>query len=354
MPFLAAGKNPTAENVHTGRMGLSSKELYIGRAKPNPNPQRSITLSAIPTGRVRFMKKNGRKAKFDAPLLPKCPTGIQGLDKIIGGGLPKGRPTPVCGSAGCRKTLVATEFLVRGATQFGVPGALRTEEQLRALAHRVIQVQEDERGRVALELHDGVTQCLCGLIFRSQALLASLSAGNRVARGEARKLRDIACRTVREVERVSHNLRPSILDLGLVPALRDASSEFAERTGVSIKLGCKQLTVRLAAASELTLYRILQEALRNVEKHARARRVIVILSQPDAFVQLVIKDDGVGFDSEECHIRLKGDGGFGLLGMRERATYVGGSLELKSIRSTGTEITIRIPLTPAPSTAARR
>ena len=107
--------------------------------------------------------------------------------------------------------------------------------------------------------------------------------------------------------------------------------------------------VRLPSETELALYRILQETLHNVEKHARARHVTVQLTKPGEFVQLTIIDDGIGFDPDHHPVRRKGKGGFGLLGMRERAAYVGGVLKVKSTRRTGTEIEIRIPL---PFTAA--
>jgi PAS domain S-box-containing protein len=229
----------------------------------------------------------------------------------------------------------------------------RTEVLLRALTHRVVQVQEDERGRVALELHDGITQLLCGILFRSQALVASLSAHDGPARNEAKKLRDLAGKTAEEVERVSRNLRPSVLDqLGLMAALRDAGTEFTERTGVSVKLTCAPLTARLPADAELTLYRILQEALRNVEKHAHAHQVTVGLTQPGVFVQLVIHDDGVGFDPDHHPAKRNGKGGLGLLSMSERASYVGGALKLKSVRRAGTEIEVRIPLSRGAMAAA--
>jgi two-component system, NarL family, sensor kinase len=223
--------------------------------------------------------------------------------------------------------------------------ARRAEAVLRSLTHRVVQVQEDERGRVALELHDGITQLLCAIVFRSQALVASLSTDGGPAMNEAKKLRDMAGKTVEEVGRVAHGLRPNVLDqLGLVAGMRDAATEFADRTGVSIKLSCTQLIDRLSARSELTLYRILQEALRNVEKHANARHVAVELTQPDAFVQLVIKDDGVGFDPDHNPAKSGKKGGLGLHGMRERAAFAGGALEFRSALSTGTEIRVRIPL----------
>jgi PAS domain S-box-containing protein len=230
--------------------------------------------------------------------------------------------------------------------------ARRTEELLRALTRRVVQVQEAERGRVARELHDHITQLLCALLFRSQALADKISARDGTAKTEAVKLREMLGKTAEEVERISRNLRPSVLEqLGLEAVLRDTSTQFADRTGVSVKVTCVQLIARLPADTELTLYRILQGALENVEKHARARHITVCLSQQGAFVQLVIKDDGIGFDPEHYPARRKGKGGLGLLSMRERAAYVGGVLKIKSVRRAGTEIEVRIPLPPRATAA---
>jgi len=222
--------------------------------------------------------------------------------------------------------------------------ARRSEELLRALTHRVVQVQEEERGRVAFELHDNITQLLCAVIFRSQALADKLSASDDPSKREAIKLRDMLGNTAEEVERITHDLGPSLLDhLGLVAVLSDARTEFASRTGVSIKLVCKQLTARLPADAELALYRILQESLRNIERHSRARNVSVRLSQQGDFVQLVINDDGIGFDQEHASGIRKGKGSLGLLSMRERANYVGGALKIKSVPRAGTEIEVLIP-----------
>jgi PAS domain S-box-containing protein len=228
----------------------------------------------------------------------------------------------------------------------------RNEEMLRALSHRLVQVQEAERGRVALELHDHITQLLCAILVRSQALANKLSARDGPSKREAMKLREMLGHTAEEVQRISRNLRPSVLDaLGLVAVLRDAGTEFAKRTGVSLKLACAHLTARLPADTELTLYRILQEALNNVEKHSRARHVAVHLTQRGAFVQLAIHDDGIGFDPDRHPAKRKGKGGLGLLGMRERATYAGGTLKVKSVRRAGTEIEVRIPVPPSPTAA---
>jgi len=231
--------------------------------------------------------------------------------------------------------------------------ARRNEEMLRALSQRLVEAQETERGRVALELHDRITQLLCAILVRSQTLADKLPARDGPSKREAMKLREMLGKAAEEVERISRNLRPSALDeLGLAAVLRGTSTEFADRTGVSVKLACVQLTARLPADTELTLYRIFQEALKNVEKHARARHVTVCLRQQGGFVQLAIKDDGIGFDPNHHPAKRKGKGGLDLFSMRERATYVGGALIVKSAPRAGTEIVARIPLPPG-ATAAK-
>ena len=226
--------------------------------------------------------------------------------------------------------------------------ARRTEELLRALAKRVVQAQEAERGRVALELHDNITQLLCAILVRCQTLADTLSPRDGPLKGEAIKLRQ----TAGEVVRIARNLRPSILDeLGLAAVLRETCEEFTRRTGVFLKLACVHLTERLPAEIELTLYRILQETLKNVEKHARARHMRVCLSRKGAFVELLIQDDGIGFDSAPHPAGRNGRSGLGLLSMRERAAYVGCSYEVKSVLRAGTQTRVRVPLA-AVSTAA--
>lgn len=221
----------------------------------------------------------------------------------------------------------------------------RTEDLLRALTHRVVQVQEAERGSVAGELHDNITQLLCAVLVRSQTLVDKLSSRDSAAQREAIKLRELLGHAAGEVEHISRNLRPSVLlELGLVAVLRNASSKFAERTGVLVNLAGVQSIGRLPPESELAFYRIFQEALKNVEKHARARHVTVTLKQRSVFVQLRIKDDGIGFDRNHHAARRKKERVLGLLGMRERAAYVGGELTVKSGRRAGTEIEARIPL----------
>lgn len=228
----------------------------------------------------------------------------------------------------------------------------RNEEMLRALTHRLVQAQETERGRVALELHDNITQLLCAILVRSQALADSLSTRDRQSKSEAILLRELLGQVAVEVERISYHLRPSVLEhLGLPVVLRTTATEFVKRTGVRVKLLCRELTERPPLEIEMTIFRILQEALKNVEKHARARHVTVCLRQQRDFIQLAIHDDGIGFNPDRRPANRRGKNGLGLLSMRERATSVGGDFKIKSARGAGTKIEVLIPLPSGTTTA---
>jgi len=218
------------------------------------------------------------------------------------------------------------------------------EEQLRALTHRLVQLQEIERGRVALELHDNLTQPFCAVILRWQALAEKLPARGTAERAELTKLSELLARNVDALQRIGRNLLPSVLEhLGLVPVLRSESAEFAERTGVPVKATCGPLTARPTAEVELAFYRILQEALKNVERHARARHVTVDLAEQGTMLRLVVQDDGLGFDPDHPPAGQTGERGFGLLSLRERAVSVGGSVSVKSAPGKGTAIEVQIP-----------
>ncbi len=252
------------------------------------------------------------------------------------------RPLPRKDSSGATIGLVVTDLTE----------ARRNEELLRALTHRVVQVQEAERGRVALELHDHITQLLCAILVRSQTLADQLPAREATAKREAGQLAGLLGEAADEVERISRNLRPGVLEhLGLIAALREISTQFAEQAGVPVKLTAG-IASRLPDDIELTIYRILQEALRNSAKHACAHHVTVNLNTTDGFVKLVIADDGIGFDPNSNRAGVKQKGRLGLVGMRERAAYVGGTLRINSHRRAGTEIEVLIPL-PAGSTRRR-
>ena len=225
--------------------------------------------------------------------------------------------------------------------------ARRTEEMLRALTHRVVQVQEAERERVAFELHDNITQLICAALFRSQALAKSISPHDGTSQKDAIRLLEMLSETAQEVERITHNLGPNVLEhLGLVAALGETGTEFKTRTGIRVRLVCTLVAVRLPADVELAFLRILQEALRNVEKHAAARHIVVRLCKKGEFVRLSIKDDGAGFNPGQSPGSPGSKGRLGLLSMRERAASVGGTLRVRSVSGTGTEVEALIPVAP--------
>ena len=222
--------------------------------------------------------------------------------------------------------------------------ARRNENALRALNNRVLEVQETERGRVATELHDGITQVLCGVLFHSQALVSNLMAHEGTAKELALKLNMLASKAADEVERISHHLQPSVLtQLGLAAALREMAFEFEERSGVSVKLVTLPSVTPLPTNSDLVLYRIFQEALRNVENHAHASLVKVSLILSDKKICLVIEDDGIGFDTNQ-RTRCKKSLGLGLLSMREQVSGLGGTFKVQSGPHRGTKIEVHLDL----------
>jgi two-component system NarL family sensor kinase len=216
--------------------------------------------------------------------------------------------------------------------------AQHNEDSLRALNNRMVEAQETERCRVASELHDGITQLLCGLIFHSQVLINNEAAHDAKTKQLALKLNMIASKAANEVESISRNLRPGVLiQLGLVAALNETVSEFEKRSGISVNLVHETLTMKLPPETELALYRIFQEALRNVEKHAHASKVKICLLLSDKNICLVIQDDGVGFEKKQKKNRQK-ISGLGLLSMRERVSRLGGSFKVQSGPKRGTKI----------------
>ena len=245
------------------------------------------------------------------------------------------RPLSQNGSGRARLGMVVTDMTE----------TVRSQEMLRVLSHRLVQAQETERGRVAFELTDNITQSLVVILLRLQTLVDTMPADAWPSRGEMVKLSEQLSAIAQEVELLSRSLRPSVLrNLGLVAALRAGSEEWAKRTGLPIRLALAKLNPLPPPEKMLALYRIFEEALKNVEKHARARLVTVRLTQHGAFAQLAIKDDGIGFDPDQVRAKRKGADGLGLPRMRERAEFLGTALAIKSARHAGTEVKVRIPL----------
>jgi len=214
------------------------------------------------------------------------------------------------------------------------------QESLQTYARQVTQAQEDERLRIARELHDETAQELVHLVRRLERLGES---GDGEVPGQVQELLKLARGTLQSVRRFSRDLRPSVLDdLGLVPAIELAVEEANAHLPGGARLDVSGETRRLEPAVELALFRIAQEALHNVEKHAEATSASVRLAFSDGTVRLVVADDGRGWDVPTNVSTLARSGKLGVLGMRERAELVGGTFELVSVPGAGSRVTVTI------------
>jgi signal transduction histidine kinase len=224
-------------------------------------------------------------------------------------------------------------------------GLRREREGLRRqLMEKVITTQEDERRRIARELHDSTSQNLTSLIVGLRMMETNCAQCASISK--ATDLRDVASKTLDEVHDLSMRLRPRVLDdLGLAAALERLAHEWQARykTPADIVI---QLNARLPGEIETALYRIVQEALTNIARHARAHSVSILVEKHGDSVRAIVEDDGIGFDINA----KQGELHLGLLGMRERAELLGGALTIESTLEQGTSIFIEIPLSTQPAT----
>jgi PAS domain S-box-containing protein len=218
-------------------------------------------------------------------------------------------------------------------------------EEIRALLlNQVITVQEEERRRIARELHDETAQSLASLLLGLSALQNARTI--KAARAQAGELHQVATHALAEVRRLAWGLRPSVLDdLGLVTALERYTEEFSRARGIAVALQTAGLDAgRMPPRVETALYRIMQEALSNVARHASARRVQIRLQRQGATVALVVEDDGHGFDPARPPSPPTAARGLGIHSMRERAVVHKGALVIESAPGRGTRVSVEIPL----------
>jgi len=206
--------------------------------------------------------------------------------------------------------------------------------------HRMINAaQESERRRIARDLHDSVGQELTGL----RLLLHTLP--DKYGDEKLKMIEQQAARLDSELSMLVWQLRPKVLDIyGLVDALDNFTRAWAANNGMSIKFSSSGPKSRLGSEIETNLYRIVQEALNNIQKHAGAREVTISLDRSDVQAVLIVQDNGVGYSEGDEPIHNTESGGFGIIGMRERATILGGNFDIESIPGAGTCVTVRIPI----------
>jgi signal transduction histidine kinase len=222
--------------------------------------------------------------------------------------------------------------------------------QLQMLSQQLLEAQEGERRHIARELHDEIGQALT-------AVKVNLQSGNRLTEeAELISLLDdsigLVERTLQQVRDLSLDLRPSLLDdLGVVSALRWYIDRQAQRAGFTAKFLANLPEKRLPPDLETTCFRVVQEALTNIVRHAQATQVWIELRQVETGLELSIRDNGIGFDVGLVMEHSTGDFdiGLGILGMKERVQLMGGEISIQSIPASGTEILVKFPLLPDPA-----
>jgi signal transduction histidine kinase len=212
-----------------------------------------------------------------------------------------------------------------------------SERVSRDALRRVVEAQELERARLARELHDETGQALASILLGLRPLEAAVETDE--ARKAAAGLRELVVATLQDVRRLAVELRPSALDdFGLMPAVERLAATVSEPSGPTVDVEAHLGEERLAPEAETVLYRIVQESLTNIIKHASARRVSITLVRKGASAVVVVEDDGSGFDPDEIR-----DGALGIAGMRERVALVGGKLTLESAPGAGTTLVAEVP-----------
>ncbi len=216
------------------------------------------------------------------------------------------------------------------------------------LLHRIVSAQETERQRIARDIHDQLGQRLTALRLKLASLRSICGNENgEVARVE--RLQEIARLLDSEISFLASELRPNTLDdLGLEAALRAHAADWSRHYEVEMEFhSYGQRKGTLGRDSEIHIYRIAQEALNNVAKHARATRVNMLLEQRAESLVLIVEDNGIGFDEKAARKRRNGSG-MGLVGINERASLIGASIEIESEKGSGATIIVRLPLKTRP------
>jgi signal transduction histidine kinase len=214
-----------------------------------------------------------------------------------------------------------------------------SREQLQSLSRRLVEVQENERRTVARELHDEAGQALTSLMIQLKLLQRRAADPARVRAGLDELIREVET-VMGNLHRLAMELRPASLDhLGLVAALDQYCHTLAGQHGIQVAFGTVGVEGRVALDLETALYRIVQEALTNVVRHAQATRVDVLLERRDGRIVVIIEDDGQGFDPETA----AGPDHLGLVGIQERAMALGGSLTIESTPQGGTALFVEVP-----------
>jgi signal transduction histidine kinase len=224
--------------------------------------------------------------------------------------------------------------------------ALReSEKKLRFLSSRLLTAQERERRRISIELHDELGQALMLLKLKLRYIERNLRTDQTEVRQDCEDTLQYIDQVIKNVRRLSRDLSPSILDdLGLLAAIRWLIDDFAKHYNIKTSLDMEDINNLFSREAQIIIYRIFQESLTNIGKHAQATCVSVVIKKRGGKVSFIVKDDGKGFDVEQIQGRDFTERGLGLAAMDERACMLGGFFYIWSQEGKGTEITFTIPV----------
>ncbi|HXM53717.1 MAG TPA: histidine kinase [Candidatus Binatus sp.] len=225
------------------------------------------------------------------------------------------------------------------------PTAAEGDKQFRDASRQVFQIIEEERMRIARDMHDGPAQSMANLVLQAEILERLLDRNPKQLVTELAEFKNSVRNALEETRQLIFDLRPMTLDdLGLVPTLRKFIKEYGDRYGLATRFNVVGQERRLPGNTEGVLFRIIQEALTNVHKHARAKMAEVTMNLQPNRVTVTIKDDGQGFDVARTEANLHKNKNLGLLSMRERAELEKGTLEIRSQPGRGTEVKVEIAI----------
>lgn len=315
-----------------GKILLANRALgRISRVPPRALHNSSLQRLIVPAERALFEKfmaasarrKVNREFRLDADNGSHIPVGIALAPLSLNGA-----------------SRASRQRVLRMAIVTDLSARERAEATRLSLIERAISAEDDERRRVARELHDEAGQALIALLVGLRSITDAPLPPS--VKPTALRLRELAARTVDEVGRIARGLHPAVLDdAGLATAARQYVRDYTRAFGIAVHLSARRVdSPRLPPVVASTTYRILQEALTNVARHARATQVRVALERNSSWIEIRVRDNGVGFDEP------RGSAGrrLGLRGMRERALLLGGEIAIETRRGRGTTIRSRIPL----------
>ncbi|MBB6215642.1 two-component system sensor histidine kinase DegS [Anaerosolibacter carboniphilus] len=226
-----------------------------------------------------------------------------------------------------------------------VVGHLEDIQQRQIMGIKVLKAQEEERQRIARDIHDGPAQLMANLVIKAEICEKLIDRDVDKAKFELSQLKSIGRECLKDVRKIIYDLRPmSLDDLGLVPTIQRFILNFEEETHINVSFSVIAKKEVINSTVQLSLFRIIQEALNNVRKHAQASAVVIKLEIINKTIHILILDDGVGFNVETKMKSCKEESGFGLLAMRERVELLKGCIEIDSNLGTGTRIKISIPV----------